>query len=164
MSYSGPAGVKKKKKFQKTSASEQRNDVENVDSAPNELKNPAKKVAKPVVSKASVQSTSVEMPPELCLELGFSAAVIRSAYWVPSIMHRIKTAVLASELRRSIHAPKIPVMEVAFLSSFFCFHWISANLKTNCTESGCQSVCRIRIFKSISGSCGSHPDELKALY
>ncbi|KAG0553607.1 hypothetical protein KC19_12G024900 [Ceratodon purpureus] len=108
----GPAGVKKKKKFQKTSASEQRNDVENVDSAPNELKNPAKKVAKPVVSKASVQSTSVEMPPELCLELGFSAAVIRSAYWVPSIMHRIKTAVLASELRRSIHAPKIPVMEV----------------------------------------------------
>jgi hypothetical protein len=81
------------------------------------VKSPAKEVAELVVPKASTQSTSVEMPPELCLVLGFPAAVIRSAYWVPSVMHRIKAAVLASQLRRLIHAPRIPVMEVVFLKS-----------------------------------------------
>lgn len=68
--------------------------------------------------KSASQSASLEMPPELCLPLGFAGALIRSAYWVPSVMYRIKAAVLASELRQSIDAPTIPVMEVLLLLVF----------------------------------------------
>lgn len=115
----------------------QRNGAGNVprgNRAPSEVKNPVEVVAEREVPKAPAQSASVEMPPELCLVLGFSAAVIRSAYWVPSVMHRIKTAVLACQLRRSIRAPRIPVMEVVFLSCFSLFAWIAVYL---CIYSEC---------------------------
>lgn len=88
------------------------------------MKNPHKKVAEVVVPKATAQSTSVEMPAELCLVLGFGSAVIRSAYWLPSVMHRIKAAVLASQLRRLIHAPSIPVMEVVFFRGSFHYNYV----------------------------------------
>jgi len=94
------------------------------------VKNPAKQDAEgmEVLKAPGTQSASVEMPPELCVVLGFSAAVIRSAYWVPSVMHRVKAAVLASQLRRSIQAPKIPVMEVwlLFFSLDSCLLAVSA--------------------------------------
>lgn len=111
----GPTGARKMKKIQKTEATlvearsvEEDFEVYNMKDQANSSLSEVEKV----VSKATMQSTSVEMPPELCVVLKFSAAIVRSAYWLPSVMHRIKSVVLASQLRRSIDAPKIPVMEV----------------------------------------------------
>lgn len=132
---SNDTGEIKRKKFQKEDVTSGKrsgagNDVQGKNRVPKEVKNPAEN------EKASTKSTSVEMPPELCLVLGFSAAVIRSAYWVPSVMYRIKAAVIASQLRRSIHAPRIPVMEVVLLLLFSldnCLHV--------CTYSECKHIC-----------------------
>lgn len=44
----------------------------------------------------------VEIPPELCLLLGVSNAVIRSLYLVPSVMHRFNALLLAGQLRCKI--------------------------------------------------------------
>lgn len=123
---SGPTGARKMKKIQKTEATlvearsvEEDFEVYNMKDQANSSLSEVEKV----VSKATMQSTSVEMPPELCVVLKFSAAIVRSAYWLPSVMHRIKSVVLASQLRRSIDAPKIPVMEV------LCFLCLSLNIK-----------------------------------
>ncbi|CAM6082260.1 unnamed protein product [Calypogeia fissa] len=53
---------------------------------------------------------SVEIPPELCVVLGVSTSVVRSAYLVPSVMHRLEAALAASELRRVIReeTPQCP--------------------------------------------------------
>lgn len=78
----------------------------------------------------------VEMPPELCLNLGFPASVIRSAYLLPSVMYRLKSVMLASQLRQSIHAPKIPVMTVSpSLLSFWAVLvscWVSYFMSMAC--------------------------------
>ena len=69
--------------------------------------------------KASfAEAVPVEMPPELCLVLGISTAVVRSAYLIPSVMHRLKSALTASHLRRTIQeavpsTPPIPIARVS---------------------------------------------------
>lgn len=46
---------------------------------------------------------NIEMPPELCFQMGISTSIVRSAHLVPSVMHRLKWAIIASQLRTSIH-------------------------------------------------------------
>jgi hypothetical protein len=60
---------------------------------------------------------SVEIPPELCVVLGVSSSLVRSAYLVPSVLHRLEAALTASELRRVImdersQCPNIPILRV----------------------------------------------------
>nr|AJA90772.1 Dicer-like 3 [Ginkgo biloba] len=54
----------------------------------------------------------IELPPELCLNLGVSSSVIRSLYLVPSVMHRMTTLMLGCQLRDEIKdhpsCPSIP--------------------------------------------------------
>lgn len=54
----------------------------------------------------------IEMPPELCLNLGVPSSVIRSLYLVPSVMHRMASLMLATQLRQEIqecsNCPFIP--------------------------------------------------------
>lgn len=47
---------------------------------------------------------NIEMPPELCIQMGISTSIVRSAHLVPSVMHRLKWAIIASQLRTSIHS------------------------------------------------------------
>ncbi|BFI23519.1 endoribonuclease Dicer [Marchantia polymorpha subsp. ruderalis] len=58
----------------------------------------------------------IELPPELCIVLGVSDAVVRSAYLLPSVMHRLDAALAASQLREMITKdfphPVIPVMRI----------------------------------------------------
>jgi hypothetical protein len=60
----------------------------------------------------------IEMPPELCLNLGVPSSVIRSLYLVPSVMHRMASLMLATQLRQEIqecsNCPFIPATLVIF--------------------------------------------------
>ncbi|XP_057825712.2 endoribonuclease Dicer homolog 3 isoform X2 [Cryptomeria japonica] len=53
---------------------------------------------KPIVNEGKF----VELPPELCLNLGVSSSVMRSLYLVPSVMHRLTSLMLASQLHKAI--------------------------------------------------------------
>lgn len=44
----------------------------------------------------------IELPAELCLNLGVPSSVIKSLYLIPSIMHRMTNLTLASQLRQEI--------------------------------------------------------------
>ncbi|XP_057844127.2 endoribonuclease Dicer homolog 3a isoform X2 [Cryptomeria japonica] len=44
----------------------------------------------------------IELPAELCLNLGVPSSVIRSLYLIPSVMHRMSNLMLASQLREEI--------------------------------------------------------------
>nr|AJA90780.1 Dicer-like 3 [Pinus canariensis] len=59
-----------------------------------------------------VRPNCIEMPPELCLNLGVPNSVIRSLYLVPSVMHRMASLMLATQLRQEIqecsNCPFIP--------------------------------------------------------
>lgn len=77
----------------------------------------------PIAGKAekarSAEAIPVEMPPELCLVLGISTAIVRSAYLIPSVMHRLKSALTASHLRHTIQEAipstlAIPIARVRF--------------------------------------------------
>lgn len=48
------------------------------------------------------RSILVEIPPELCLCIGISNAVIRSLYLFPSVLHRFNALLLAGQLRSKI--------------------------------------------------------------
>ncbi|KAH7414675.1 hypothetical protein KP509_14G005300 [Ceratopteris richardii] len=52
-------------------------------------------------------SILVELPPELCIYTGISAAVVRTLYLFPSVFHRFNALILAAQLRSSI-AREIP--------------------------------------------------------
>jgi hypothetical protein len=41
---------------------------------------------------------TIEMPPELCFQMGISASIVRSAHLVPFVIHRLKWAIIASQL------------------------------------------------------------------
>lgn len=60
----------------------------------------------------SDRANYIEMPPELCLNLGVPSSVIRSLYLVPSVMHRMSSLMLATQLRQEIqecsNCPFIP--------------------------------------------------------
>ena len=46
---------------------------------------------------------TIEMPPELCVQMGISTSIVRSAHLVPSVMLRLKWVIIASQLRTSIN-------------------------------------------------------------
>lgn len=78
------------------------------------------------------EANFVELPPELCLDLGVSSSVIRSLYLIPSVMHRLNSLVLAGQLRKAIReerptCPPIPaalIMEALTTSRCFeCFSY-----------------------------------------
>jgi endoribonuclease Dicer len=74
------------------------------------------------------EANFVELPPELCLDLGVPSSVIRSLYLVPSVMHRLNSLVLAGQLRKVIReerpkCPLVPATLVRFmhlLINFVC--------------------------------------------
>ncbi|KAF7134712.1 hypothetical protein RHSIM_Rhsim08G0003600 [Rhododendron simsii] len=66
---------------------------------------------KPVVRKPQ---THVHMPPELLVSIEVPISVIKSLYLLPSVMHRVESLMLASQLRE----------EISFQSDF----WISSSL------------------------------------
>ncbi|KAH9301172.1 hypothetical protein KI387_012755, partial [Taxus chinensis] len=59
-----------------------------------------------------VEPTYIELPPEVCLNLGVSSSVICSLYLLPSVMHRMNTLMLSNQLREEIqecsNCPCIP--------------------------------------------------------
>ncbi|XP_057839229.2 endoribonuclease Dicer homolog 3b isoform X2 [Cryptomeria japonica] len=59
----------------------------------------------------------VELPPELCLDLGIQTSVIKSLYFLPSVMHRLSSLMLASQLRKTIREdlPKCPIVPAALI-------------------------------------------------
>nr|AJA90756.1 Dicer-like 3 [Cycas revoluta] len=65
----------------------------------------------------SDEANYVELPPELCLYLGVSGSVIRSLYFIPSVMHRLTSLMLASQLRKAIREerPKCPLVPVTLI-------------------------------------------------
>lgn len=46
----------------------------------------------------------IRMPPELLATIGVPRTVIKSIYLLPSIMHRLESLMLATQLRREIAA------------------------------------------------------------
>lgn len=58
---------------------------------------------------------SVEIPPELCVVLGVSSSLVRSAYLVPSVMHRMEAALIASDLRRVIREGRLQCSDIPIL-------------------------------------------------
>ncbi|GLJ31484.1 hypothetical protein SUGI_0631810 [Cryptomeria japonica] len=58
----------------------------------------AKDQQKPIVNEGKF----VELPPELCLNLGVPSSVMRSLYLVPSAMHRLTSLMLASQIHKEI--------------------------------------------------------------
>ncbi|KAH9301174.1 hypothetical protein KI387_012757, partial [Taxus chinensis] len=59
-----------------------------------------KSKGKQIASK--VGPNYIELPAELCLNLGVSSSIIRSLYLIPSVLHRMNTLMLASQLREEI--------------------------------------------------------------
>lgn len=143
--FSGPVVNRKQlRRFLKTDQNEKRSDealgVQNspLVAAFNDTKNTSEEALKAKMTSQE-KPECVEMPPELCLKLGFPASVIRSAYLLPSVMYRLKSVMLASQLRQSIHAPKIPVMTVSPSLLSFCAVlvscWVSYHMSMACFDS-----------------------------
>ncbi|KAH9304310.1 hypothetical protein KI387_008714, partial [Taxus chinensis] len=63
------------------------------------------------------EANYVEIPPELCLDLGIENSVIRSLYFLPSVMHRLSSLMLASQLRKVIceNHPKCPIVSAKLI-------------------------------------------------
>lgn len=63
------------------------------------------------------ESSLVELPPELCIDLGVSSSIIGSLYLVPSVIYRLNCLVLAGQLRKAIREerPKCPVIPVTLV-------------------------------------------------
>jgi hypothetical protein len=81
------------------------------------------------------------MPPELCIVLGLSPSVVRSAYLIPSVMNRLYSVMLASQLRHSIQTaapqtPTIPVMRVRLY-----IYWILPKDKLESPNSDSAMCC-----------------------
>ncbi|KAJ7535983.1 hypothetical protein O6H91_12G052400 [Diphasiastrum complanatum] len=55
-----------------------------------------------VEAKVVGAQSLVELPPELCLDLGLKSSVVRSLYLIPSVMHRWIAYINASQLRHQI--------------------------------------------------------------
>jgi len=62
----------------------------------------------------------VELPPELCLDLGVQSFIIRSLYLLPSVMYRLNSLVLARQLGKVIteERPKCPFIPPELVSLY----------------------------------------------
>ena len=49
------------------------------------------------------EQAHVRMPPEILVSLDFQVDVLRSCYLLPSVMHRLESLMLASQLREEIN-------------------------------------------------------------
>lgn len=68
------------------------------------------------------------MPPELLVSINVPRAVLKSLYLLPSLMHRLESLMLASQLRKEIHGHdsglQISSLLVYLLDGFYLlFHY-----------------------------------------
>lgn len=83
--------------------------------------------AEPVMDKAQVH---VNMPPEVLVRVDIPLEVLKSFYLLPSLMYRLESLMLASQLRKeldfnsgSFHIPSSLVCLIIFFENTFYFHY-----------------------------------------
>lgn len=63
------------------------------------------------------------MPPELLLHIDIPIGVLRSMYLLPSLMYRLESLMLSSQLRKEINnISLVPIHQVNFDPVIFCWY------------------------------------------
>lgn len=78
-------------------------------------------------SSKNDEANYVELPPELCLDLGVPSLVIRSLYLVPSVMYRLNCLVRAGQLGKVIREerPQCPLIPATLVILCFYINFVS---------------------------------------
>jgi endoribonuclease Dicer len=86
----------------------------------------------------------VHMPPELLIRIDVSREVLRSFYLLPSVMHRLESLMLASQLREEIdccssnfHISSTLVCPIIWLLSLLVYFPLNHTVTFNLTKVFC---------------------------